>query len=592
MLKLICVMTAVIFCTSVTAQDAEKETEIPQELEELSGAEILIRLQKYIANDEQRLIQLENNYEQLQQETEKLTAEFNTLDSEHQKSGDAGIFPSENTDLAQRWEYIRKVLDLHLQSRQAVQQQINVLEKKIEKQKEVVNFITIGQIPISDDTVELPTQIPIPDTTVEDKAIPEIQHRKVLEALDELERLEEKLALAKHSLLLVEQLMRLNTEDLELAKAITEASAKQLAIYEEQLNKNEDNEILRQRLKETAIKLARDSTLVHALNERIKNLETILIPVMNSVNTAEQEVDAAREHVEFLQSPLAPHRISYWLKYNLPRIIIIIGILLIIWLVTRWVTNVILTRLKRRRLAEEHLERIETLKLASSSIITIIIVFIGFLILMSELGVDLTVVLGGAAVLSLVIAFGAQSLVKDYFSGFMILLENQYRVGNVVKINNTSGVVENMSLRLTLLRDLEGVAHFIPHGQINEVSNLTHGWSQIAFDIGVSYNENVDYVIKVLTELAHEIKEDPHFGLVIHGEPDMLGVDAFTDSAVIIKFLIKTRPLKQWMVKRELLRRIKNRFDELGIEIPFPHLTVYHRNPGLPETDNNEDKLK
>jgi small conductance mechanosensitive channel len=200
---------------------------------------------------------------------------------------------------------------------------------------------------------------------------------------------------------------------------------------------------------------------------------------------------------------------------------------------------------------------------------------IGALALLPEFGVNITVLLGGAAVFSLAIAFGAQNLVKDYFSGFMILVENQYSVGNVVQINSTQGLVEDMTLRITTLRDLEGVAHFIPHSQIQTVSNLTHGWSRVMLDVGVAYKEDVDHVMQVLLELAREMRKDPEFGPLIVDEPEMLGVDAFADSAVVIKLIVRTRPLKQWAVKRELLRRIKNRFDELGIEIPFPHRTLY-----------------
>jgi small-conductance mechanosensitive channel len=576
MSKFICLLAAIMFFLSVTAQEISDDTEVPQELENFSGAEILIRLQRYIATDQQRLIQLRNRNAQLTQEVENLTQQFNNLDTEYQESRQTDTLLSES--LEQRWEYVRANLDLLLQSRLAVQQQINVLENKVEKQKEVVDYITLGQILASDDTVEMAPGPP--DTIVREKAVQKIQHRKVLEAIEDLERLEAKLRILKHNLLLVEQLIRLNREDLELAQAIAEASAKQLSLYEEY---SEELKGARMHLEEVRRRIMQDTALVSSLKARIENLENVYTPVVNAVNNAEQKVEAARERLEFLQSPLAPHRIVYWLRYNLPRIAIILGILIVIWIATRWATSLTLNRLKKRRKDGERLERIETLKLASNSIITILIVLIGIIILLSELGVDLTVVLGGAAVISLAIAFGAQSLVKDYFSGFMILLENQYRVGNVVRINKTTGVVENISLRLTVLRDLEGMAHFIPHGQITEVSNLTHGWSQIVFDIGVSYNENVDHVMKVLTELATQMKDDREYGPLIANEPEMLGVDAFAQSAIVIKFLVRTKPLKQWMVKRELLRRIKNRFDELGIEIPFPHLTLYHRNSESPE---------
>ena len=140
---------------------------------------------------------------------------------------------------------------------------------------------------------------------------------------------------------------------------------------------------------------------------------------------------------------------------------------------------------------------------------------------------------------------------------------------------------------MTVLRDLEGCVHFVPNGEITSVTNMTHGWSRALFDIGVAYKENVDQVMEVILEVGKELRKDPQFRTLILEDPTMLGVDSFGDSAVVIKFFIKTRPLQQWTVKRELLRRLKNRFDELGIEIPFPHRTVYHHmgsSPvGIPE---------
>ncbi len=140
---------------------------------------------------------------------------------------------------------------------------------------------------------------------------------------------------------------------------------------------------------------------------------------------------------------------------------------------------------------------------------------------------------------------------------------------------------------MTVLRDLEGVVHFIPHSQVSTVSNLTHGWSRVVMDVGVAYREDVDRVMDVLMDLAREMRDDEDFGPRMLGEPEMLGVNALGDSAVVIRFLVKTRPLKQWEVKRELLRRIKNRFDKLGIEIPFPHRTLYHRDLDVTVTSGN-----
>jgi small conductance mechanosensitive channel len=272
--------------------------------------------------------------------------------------------------------------------------------------------------------------------------------------------------------------------------------------------------------------------------------------------------------------------------------VLILFLLFLLWAGARWLTVRILKglSLSRFKSKEDSKERVETLSRAIRSGLTVLVLFIGFLAVLSELGIDVSVLLGGAAVFSLAIAFGAQTLVKDFFTGFMILSENQYRVGNVIKINQISGVVEDISLRTTVLRDLEGIAHFIPHGEITTVSNLTHRWSRVALDVGVAYKENVDQVMEVIMEVPQQMKQEPEFSKLITGEPEMLGVDALSDSAVIIKVLVQTKPLKQWLVKREFLRRLKNRFDELGIEIPFPHRTIYHRDLTLPDFNGKSEK--
>jgi small conductance mechanosensitive channel len=201
----------------------------------------------------------------------------------------------------------------------------------------------------------------------------------------------------------------------------------------------------------------------------------------------------------------------------------------------------------------------------------------GGLMILQEAGIPIAPLLGGAAVFGLAVAFGAQNLIRDYFYGFVILLENQYKLNDVVQIGAISGQVEMITLRMTVLRDLEGRVHFVPNGQISAVTNMTHGWSRALFDIGVAYKENVDRVMAVIMALAHELRTDPYFGPMILEDATMLGVDDLGDSAVTIKFYIKTLPLQQWNIKRELLRRIKNRFDEIGIEIPYPHRTLFHR---------------
>jgi small conductance mechanosensitive channel len=200
----------------------------------------------------------------------------------------------------------------------------------------------------------------------------------------------------------------------------------------------------------------------------------------------------------------------------------------------------------------------------------------GALVVANVLRIPVTPLMGGVAVVGLAVAFGAQNLIRDYFYGFMILAENQYKIGDVVTIGTMTGEVERITLRITVLRDFEGKVYFIPNGQINSVINLTHEWSRVVLDIGVAYKEKVDRVMGVLHELAAEFCSDPAFADSILQEPELLGVQSLGDSSVVIRLCLVTRPDRKWPVYREMLRRIKNRFDAMGIEIPFPQRVVHH----------------
>ncbi|HKK28320.1 MAG TPA: mechanosensitive ion channel family protein [Gemmatimonadota bacterium] len=179
-------------------------------------------------------------------------------------------------------------------------------------------------------------------------------------------------------------------------------------------------------------------------------------------------------------------------------------------------------------------------------------------------------------VLGLALSFGAQGLVRDLIAGFVMLLEGQYQIGDVIRINeSTAGQVERVTLRVVVLRDVHGVLHTIPNGQINQVSNLTKGWSRAVLELGVAYGEDVDRVMEVLADVGRGLWEDPEWRSRLVEEPVVPGVERFEDSAVVIRFMAKTPPLKQWEVARELRRRVKKRFDAEGIEIPFPHRTLY-----------------
>ncbi len=197
------------------------------------------------------------------------------------------------------------------------------------------------------------------------------------------------------------------------------------------------------------------------------------------------------------------------------------------------------------------------------------------MMILKELGIDIGPILAGVGIAGLAIGFGAQSLVKDFLAGMFILVENQYNVGDVIKAAGVAGLVERITFRATTLRDLEGKVHIIPNGSIDVVTNMTRQWSRFLLDIGVAYKEDVDHVMEVLKQVGDELAADPEFAPMITGPLEVLGVEDLADSAVIIRMMFTTHPLKQWTVGREFRRRVKKTFDAKGIEIPFPHHTVY-----------------
>lgn len=192
-----------------------------------------------------------------------------------------------------------------------------------------------------------------------------------------------------------------------------------------------------------------------------------------------------------------------------------------------------------------------------------------------EAGFDIGPLLAGAGIAGIAIGFGAQSLVKDVVTGAFMLLEDSVRVGDVVEINGQGGLVEEINLRTTVLRSLDGTVHVFPNGNVQTLANKTKRYSYYVFDMGVAYKEDTDRVAQVMKEVADQLLQDPEYQPLILEPLEVLGVDKFADSAVIIKARIKTLPIQQWTVGRELNRRFKKRFDELGIEIPFPHQSLH-----------------
>jgi len=194
---------------------------------------------------------------------------------------------------------------------------------------------------------------------------------------------------------------------------------------------------------------------------------------------------------------------------------------------------------------------------------------------LDQLGLNVAPLLAGAGIAGLAVGFGAQNLVRDLISGFFLVLEDQVRVGDVAIVNGTSGLVEAITFRTIVLRDLAGVVHVFPHGAVNTLSNMTKEWSAYVIDVGVAYKEDTDRVVTVMRQVAEELRADPTCGPAMLGPIEIFGVDAFDESAVTIKARLKTLPLQQWAVGREYRRRLKKAFDAEGIEIPVPHRSIY-----------------
>ena len=223
----------------------------------------------------------------------------------------------------------------------------------------------------------------------------------------------------------------------------------------------------------------------------------------------------------------------------------------------------------------ERAKRTETLAKILETTARVVILIAAFLMVLKEVGIDIGPLLAGAGIIGLAVGFGAQSLVKDVISGFFILLENQMNVGDVVAISGKAGLVESVNLRITVLRDLEGKVHIVPNGEIAVITNMTKEWSRALLDFGVAYKEDVDHVIEVLKEVGDGLVKDDAFSPLILKPLNILGLESFGDSSVNIRVMFKTQPREQWTVAREFRRRVKKAFDERGIEIPFPHVTLY-----------------
>jgi len=264
-----------------------------------------------------------------------------------------------------------------------------------------------------------------------------------------------------------------------------------------------------------------------------------------------------------------------WLLSHGVRILLIIVLALIALKAAKILSRRLFSVVQQRKDDTEFQKRTETLGSVIQHFFDVVITMVATIMIMGEVEIAIGPVLTAAGVVGLSVGIGAQGLVKDIISGFFILFEDQIRVGDVIEIAGKDGVVEKINLRMTILRDISGNVHYIPNGQINLVTNKTKDYSCFLFEIGVAYREDVDEVFEVIKDVDEGLRSDPEYHDDIFEPIEILGLDKFGDSSVIIKARTKTKPSKQWRVAREFNRRLKMKFDEKNIEIPFPHLTLY-----------------
>jgi small-conductance mechanosensitive channel len=273
-----------------------------------------------------------------------------------------------------------------------------------------------------------------------------------------------------------------------------------------------------------------------------------------------------------------------WLLQHGIRILIILVLGVGLWFALKKLLPPMLRRTISRAKGESKegiKKRTDTLNSLLMGLGKILIAIVVVFMILDEVNIPIGPALAGLGVVGVAVGFGAQYLIRDLIAGFFVVLENQYRVGDVAKIADIAGLVEEINLRKTVLRDLDGIVHHVPNGEIRVASNYTRHFARVNLNVSVAYDTNLDHAINVLNRVGQELAADEKWRHVIRSAPQALRVDKLGDSGIDIKVLGDVKPLEQWAVMGELRKRIKKAFDDEGIEIPWPHTKVYFGNsPG------------
>ena len=281
-----------------------------------------------------------------------------------------------------------------------------------------------------------------------------------------------------------------------------------------------------------------------------------------------------------------------WLGAHGPHILVILVVGAVLWFaLDKFLPPIVrrsIVRTKYKESKGEMEKRANTLLSVFKGVGRVFIVVVAVIMILSEVGVAVAPVLAGFGIVGIAIGFGAQYLIRDLIAGIFIILENQYRVGDVARVAGVAGLVEEVTLRKTVLRDLDGIVHHVPNGEIKTASNFTRHFSRVNLNVSVGYGTDLDHAISVINRVGKALAEDEKWRKVIKSPPQVLRVDNLGDSGIDIKILGDVEPIRQWDVMGELRLRLKKAFDAEGIEIPWPHTKVYFGNP-LPDFPKKED---
>lgn len=264
-----------------------------------------------------------------------------------------------------------------------------------------------------------------------------------------------------------------------------------------------------------------------------------------------------------------------WFTAHAIKIVIILAVAFVADKIGKKFVDKTIKKAVRDSDSEGKRKREHTLIDIFSSILKVVVWLVALMMILPEFGIDVGPILAGAGVLGIAIGFGAQYMIRDFLAGFFIILENQYSIGDWVSIGKVSGEVERITLRKTVLRDRDGAEHHIPNGEIKQSSNFAKGFGNLNLYVKVSYKEDLERVTNILNKVGNEVAEDSEWKKKILEAPQVLGVDDFADSAIVLRIWGKTKSLEQWSLARELRKRIKIAFDKEGVEIPLPQMSVW-----------------